>query len=417
MSSPSSDATTPAGGPLAGLRVIDWTHVLAGPFAAYQLGLMGADVIRIERADRADMIRAKAHNPALAAAGLGEAFVAQGAGKRSLAVDARDARVQATLHRLIASADVLVENFRPGKLARLGFSPAELIERHPQLVVCSITGWGQDSPHRAYDHAVQAASGMMAANAGPDGQPRRIGWPVIDYAVGQQAAMAVCAALVRRAAEQAAGRRTRGEWLQVSMLGAALALLGPAYAVPLVSGVEPPRSASTAFSGSALSGTFACAEGHLALVCNQPEQGVALLQALAEAGVAPADCAAVQAAAAAGDVAVTQQRLGALLAARTAADWAERLQVAGVPAAVVRSPAQAAAGAASRWPQVALPLPGAARRVTVPGLGFESTSVLTPPDLHAPPRRGQHTQALLAEAGMAPEVIEALRAEGRAYFG
>lgn len=404
-------------GPLAGLRVIDWTHVLAGPFSAYQLALLGADVIRIERADRADMIRAKAHDPALAAAGLGEAFVAQGSGKRSLAVDARDERVQAALRTLIGGADVLVENFRPGKLARLGFDPADWIERCPNLVVCSITGWGQESPNRAYDHAVQAASGMMVANAGPDGAPRRIGWPVVDYAVGQQAALAICAALLRRAAEQAAGRRQRGEWLQVSMLGAAVALLAPAYAVPLVSGIEPPRSASTAFSGSALSGTFACAQGHLAVVCNQAEQGVALVQALAAAGAAEADCAALRAAAQAQDVAAAQALLGRLMAARPAADWAPLLQAAGVPAAVVRTPAQAAAALSDRWPQVELALPAGPRMQAVPGIGFASSEQLTPAPLRAPPRRGQHTRELLAEGGLDVATIEALIAEGRAHAG
>ena len=162
MSSPNN-----AAGPLAGLRVIDWTHVLAGPFSGYQLGLLGAEVIRVERADADDMIRAKAADPGLAALGLGEAFVVQGAGKRSLAINARDPRARQALAALIASADVLLENFRPGKLAKLGFDPAELIVRHPRLVVCSITGFGPDSNRRAYDHVVQASSCLLYTSPSP----------------------------------------------------------------------------------------------------------------------------------------------------------------------------------------------------------------------------------------------------------
>jgi len=188
--------------PLRGLRVLDWTHVLAGPFAAYNLALLGADVVRVERVDGTELIRDKGLDPQLAAAGLGESFVVQGSGKRSLAIDARDARARAALHALIARADVLVENFRPGKLRALGFDPAELVRRHPRLIVCSITGFGQagaSSGRRAYDHVVQAASGLMSANADADGVPQRVGFPIIDYAVGMQAALAVLAALARAA--------------------------------------------------------------------------------------------------------------------------------------------------------------------------------------------------------------------------
>jgi crotonobetainyl-CoA:carnitine CoA-transferase CaiB-like acyl-CoA transferase len=397
---------------LAGLRVIDWTHVLAGPFAGYQLGLLGAEVIRIERADGDDMIRAKGADATLAALGLGETFVAQGAGKQSLAVDARDPRAKVALAALIAQADVLIENFRPGKMAALGFDPAALIERHPKLVVCSITGFGPQSDLRAYDHIVQAASGFMAANADAEGAPQRVGFPVIDYAVGQQAAQAVLAALLRR--ERLGKARERGEWLQVTMTGAALALLAPVYAAPLVSGIEVPRSASTAFSGSPLSGTFPVADGHLALVCNAPDQSAGLLRALADAGTAPEAVAQVAAAAQQRDVATAQRLLAEAVASRSAGDWESRLAAQGVPAMRVRRAAAAAAEAALGWPQVELPLPGGTRRVPVPGIGFASSEPLTT-GLTSPPRRGAHTRALLARAGLASATIDAMLAEGVAW--
>lgn len=408
MSSPNN----PAAGPLAGLRVIDWTHVLAGPFAGYQLGLLGAEVIRVERADGDDMIRAKAADPRLAALGLGENFVMQGAGKRSLALDARDPRAQEALATLIASADVLLENFRPGKLAALGFDPAELIGRHPRLVVCSITGFGPHSNRRAYDHVVQAASGFMAANAGTDGTPQRVGFPVIDYAVGMQAAQAVLAALLRRERQGAA--RERGEWLQVTMNGAALTLLGPVFAPQLVSGITPPRSASTAFSGSALSGTFATSDGHLALVCNAPDQAVGLRRALAEAGVDEATRQRIDTAAGQADVATAQQLLGEAFRQASVTDWEARMAAHGVPATGVRSAAAAAAEVAHDWPQVELPLPDGPRRVPVPGIGYGSSEPLTG-SLAAPPRRGADTRALLLEAGLNETDVNAMLSEGKAW--
>ena len=417
MSSPSSDAGPRAGsGPLAGLRVIDWTHVLAGPFAGYQLGLLGAEVIRIERADGDDMIRAKGADAALAAAGLGETFIAQGAGKRSLAVDARDPRARQALAALIATADVLIENFRPGKLAALGFDPQVLVGRHPQLVVCSITGYGPQSARRAYDHVMQAGSGFMAANADAGGTPQRVGFPVIDYAVGQQAALAVLAALVRR--DRPGAQRVHGEWLQVSMQGAALSLLAPVYATSLVSGIDMPRSASTAFSGSPLSGTFEVADGHLALVCNAADQAAGLMQALRDAGGPDAAVDAVAQAAQARDVSTTQALLAPLLRGRTRSEWDALLARHGVPATPVRRAAQAAAEAAvepgNRWPQVDLPTPSGPRRVSVPGIGFASNLPLTV-DLQAPVRRGADTRALLAEGGLDLPTINAMLADRTAW--
>jgi crotonobetainyl-CoA:carnitine CoA-transferase CaiB-like acyl-CoA transferase len=412
VSNPSSEAA-PGTGPLAGLRVIDWTHVLAGPFAGYQLGLLGAEVIRIERADGDDMIRAKGADAALAALGLGESFVAQGAGKQSLAIDARDPRAKQALAALIASADVLLENFRPGKLAALGFDPQRLIEQHPRLVVCSITGYGPGSSRRAYDHVVQAASGFMAANADAAGRPQRVGFPVIDYAVGQQAALAVLSALYRRD-RPAAAPRTRGEWLQVTMNGAALTLLAPVYAAPLVSGIELPRSASTAFSGSPLSGTFEVADGHLAIVCNAADQAAGLMAALREAGLDDAALAAVAAAAQQRDVARTQALLAEALRRRDVSAWEALLARHGVPATAVRRASQAAAEAAPGWPVVELPLPSGPRRVSVPGIGFQSSETLTAA-LRAPVRRGADTRALLAQAGLDDREIAAMFAAGVAW--
>lgn len=413
MSSPANDPDSPAG-PLSGLRVIDWTHVLAGPFTGYQLALLGAEVIRIERPDSDDLIRSKALDPALATQGLGEAFVAQGSGKRSLAIDARDPASRQALDALIASADVLLENFRPGKLAALGFDPAELIGRHPKLVVCSITGFGPASDRRAYDHVIQAASGLMQANATADGTPQRIGFPMVDYAVGQQAALAVMTALLRRE-RTALTARVRGEWLQVSMLGAALTLMAPVYAGELVSGRKAPRSRSTAFSGSPLSGTFPVSGGHLAIVCNARDQNDGLMATLEEAG---ADSDLLQRLAQAvtdGRVEEAQGLLSGVLGRADGPAWVERFERHGVPVAIAVDAMMAVRTVVRDWPEVALPLPdGQTRTVRVPGIGFQSSETLTD-GLTAPPRRGADTRHLLSAAGLDADTVNALLRAGKAY--
>jgi len=413
MSSLPCDANAPAG-PLTGLRVIDWTHVLAGPFTGYQLALLGAEVLRIERPDGDDLIRSKALDPALATQGLGEAFVAQGSGKRSLAIDARDPAARQALETLIASADVLLENFRPGKLAALGFDPAELICRHPRLVVCSITGFGPASDRRAYDHVIQAASGLMQANATAEGTPQRIGFPVVDYAVGQQGALAVMAALLRRE-RTAVGKRVRGEWLQVSMMGAALTLMAPVFASELISGLKAPRSRSTAFSGSPLSGTFPVSDGHLAIVCNTRDQGDALMAALREAGMGQDLLQRLARAVAEGRVDEAQALMSVALVRADGATWVERFERHGVPVAMAVDAMTAARSVCRGWPEVSLPLPdGQTRSVCVPGIGFQSTEPLTE-KLLAPPLRGADTRALLGQAGLDTSTITALFEAGKAY--
>jgi len=398
-------------GPLAGIKVVDWTHVLAGPFCGYQLALLGADVIRIERPDGDDMIRVSAADPELGALGLGETFITQGGGKRSLAIDARDERAKQILARLVAQADVLVENFRPGKLAALGFDPAQLIVKQPNLVVCSITGFGAQSKRRAYDHVVQAASGLMMANANAAGVPQRVGFPLVDYAVGQQAAMAIITALYRRESQRNAGRvRTEGEWLNVTMAGAALTLMAPAYAEALVSGRERPKSSSTAFSGSPLSGTFQVADGFIALVCNAKDQTTALAAMLADAGADEQLLHRLDAAVAVQDVAQAQDILASIFRLRTADDWDQRFASWGVPGTPVRKPVQAAMEAAASWPSVRLPgaSAGEERIVPVPGVGFTSTQALTPAQLRSPARRGQDTAAILRELGISAQEAEEL---------
>ena len=404
--------------PLAGVRIVDWTHILAGPYATYALALLGAEVIRIERHDECDITRSTALDPALGRAELGEGFVMQAAGKKSLAVDARDPEVKQALERLIAGADVLVENFRPGKMKALGFDPARLVERHPRLIVCSLTGFGQsgvDAGRRAYDHVIQAGSGLMAANRDAEGRPQRIGLPIIDYATGMQAALAILAALHRRSRDEAAAKRTRGEWLDVAMHEVALTLSAPAYASHAVSGIERKASRATAFSGNPLSGTFATAQGFLAIVCNSAAQSAAFLRAMAAEGIDAARVEELAGHVQSRDVERVHAWLEPVLLRRKAADWESVFRAQEVPAAQVLTPSEAYDVAkidAVRWPEVRLArIDG--RAVRVPGPGFGSSEPLVPA-LAAPPLRGEHTREVLRLAGLDDKAVAGLLARGAA---
>lgn len=406
--------------PLDGVRIIDWTHILAGPYATYILALLGAEVIRIERHDECDITRSTAADPALGRLELGEGFVMQAAGKKSLAVDARDPEIKAALARLIAGADVLVENFRPGKLKALGFDPAALIERHPQLVVCSVSGFGQKDAlarRRAYDHVIQAGSGVMAANRDAEGRPQRIGLPIIDYATGMQAALAIVAALHRRSRDRETGRRrTRGEWLDVAMHEVALTLSAPAYASHAVSGIERKATRATAFSGNPLSGTFATAGGHLAIVCNSAAQSAAFLRAMVAAGIETQRVDQLSKHVEARDVDSTHAWLAGVLLSRTAAQWEAFLRAHDVPAAEALTPASAydaAKGDETHWPEVRL-TNADGRQLRVPGPGFGSSEQLFPP-LSPPPLRGEHTREVLRATGLGEEALAAALERGAAW--
>jgi crotonobetainyl-CoA:carnitine CoA-transferase CaiB-like acyl-CoA transferase len=395
-------------GPLAGIRVLDWTHVLAGPQAAFQLAALGAEVIRLENPRGNDIVRSKAADPALAEQGLGEGYCMLGAGRSTVALDAASSLGRDAVAALIKSCDVVLENFRPGKLDALGFAPRKLIEQHPKLIVCSITGFPRDSSHAdrpAYDHVIQAASGLMVANADAQGVPRRVGFPVVDYAIGMHAASAVVAALYRRLVQQArCEKRNQGEWLQLSMLETASMLLSPSYAAQAISGKEVPRSASTAYSGSALSGTFETRQGYIALVCNSAAQAKQLVHALRAAGAQEEALAALHASAAAMDVPAAQAQLQTLLSAHDAQFWEAHLAHHDVPCAQLRQPYEAFMQ--TRRPlQVRAGVHAQARMVQLASAGYNSSEVLHG-SLRDPKPRGWDTMAILRELGWSDQKIQ-----------
>jgi crotonobetainyl-CoA:carnitine CoA-transferase CaiB-like acyl-CoA transferase len=204
-----------------GLRVIDTTHVLAGPFASYQMAVLGAEVIKVEAPNDPDQARAQGSDRRLNDLDMGTAFMAQASNKKALALDLKTEAGREALRRLVATADVFVENYRPGAFEALGLGYEDFARINPRLIYCSISAFGATGPRReqtGYDNILQAFSGMMAMTGHGDGRPLKSGAPVVDYATGTTAAFAISAALFQRE------RTGQGQFIDVSMLDVSLIL-------------------------------------------------------------------------------------------------------------------------------------------------------------------------------------------------
>jgi crotonobetainyl-CoA:carnitine CoA-transferase CaiB-like acyl-CoA transferase len=394
---------------LAGVRVLDLTNVLAGPFAGYQLALMGADVIKVEVPGRGDLARSLGGDPALSADGLGISFLAQNSAKRSITLDLKNARGREVFERLVAEADVLLENFRPGVLARLGF-PVEVVrELNQGLVYCAVSGFGQTGPMRgrpAYDQIIQGLSGIMSVTGSPDTAPTRTGFPIADTLGGYAAAFAISAALVKRA------RTGGGSYLDVSMLETAVAAMGWVVSDYLVAGRKP-RAMGNENATSAPSGTFRTAAGALNIAANRQEQYVELCTVLGRPELLTDERFATREARK-----EHRQQLKAelekTLEQQPASYWDELLGDTGVPVAPVLNVEDALAldQLAERGLLHDVPMPdGRDQRLRVLGSSVHVDGRTVGPS-RRPPGLGEHTAEVLAEVGYTPEEIAALHEEG-----
>ena len=227
---------------LKGIRVLDLTHVLAGPFAGYQLAVMGAEVIKIESPEEPDQARYQGSDTALNDAGMGTAFLSQASNKKSLALNLKTEVGRGVLRRLVQTADVLIENYRPGSIDALGLGYADLSAINPKLIYCSISAFGSSGPKReltAYDGVIQAYSGMMAMTGEPGTAPVKCGAPVVDYATGTTAAMAILAALLQRSQEEG-----MGQFVEVAMSDVAMILASSHLTGYLWNGAHPEQKGS-----------------------------------------------------------------------------------------------------------------------------------------------------------------------------
>lgn len=392
--------------PLEGVRVLDLTNVLSGPLACYQLAHFGAEVIKVEPVGRGDLARQLGEVPEQNAANMGASFLAQNAGKRSVTLNLKDPRGADVLRRLVRGADVLVENFRPRVMDRLGLGYEALRAERPELIYCAISGFGQNGPWRdrpAYDQIVQGASGIMSVTGEAPDRPLRVGYPVADSIGGLTAAMAVCAAL---------NAPKRGGFIDVSMMNAALSTMGWAVSNYLIGGKVPAPFGNDNVT-SAPSGAFRCSDGLLNVTANSQAQWESLARHLDLADLIDApDYRSRE------DRKRNRSALNGLVAgklvARTAGEWAAELSALGVPAGEVLSVPQVLEHPQfEELDQLAdfddVLENGAPLRVLRPGFAVDGQA---PSVDGPPPRLGADTRAILSEAGLDDDELDALAAGG-----
>ena len=392
-------------GLLAGLRILDLTNVLAGPFCCYQLAQLGAEVIKVEAPGAGDLARQLGADPELNRRGMGASFLAQNAGKRSITLNLKHDKAREAFVRLVKTSDVVVENFRPGVMERLGLGYDKLKAIKPDLIYCAISGFGQDGPLRlnpAYDQIIQGLAGVMSVTGDAKSAPLRVGYPVADTMGGITAAYAISAALFRRE------RSGEGEFIDVSMLESTLVAMGWVVSNWLIAGVRPEPLGNENMTASP-SGTFRTGAGLLNIAANQQQQFETLCRLIGRPELASDPRFAVREDRKRHRFELNKE-IERALAARSAAEWSRLMNDQGVPAgevldvpSVLEHPQVAARGLLRTFSDV----PNVDGDVSVVRSGFRLASG-DPQPASPPPALGADTASLLAELGYSKREVEEL---------
>ena len=392
---------------LEGIRVLDLTNVLAGPFATLHLALLGAEVIKIENPKDGDLARKLGVCPELNDQLMGTSFLAQNANKKSLTLNTKNPEGKEIFQRLVRTADVLVENFRPDVMPRLGLGYDTLAAINARLIYCAISGFGQTGPDAlkpAYDQIIQGLSGVMAINGDERLNPLRCGFPVCDTVGGLNAAFAIMAALYHRE------RTGEGQFIDVAMLDSIMPLMGWVAANLLIGGQQPVPLGNDNFT-AAPSGTFRTKDGYINIAANKQEQWEALCEVLGVPELKTDPRFQKRDTRKRNRKALTPL-IEAKLVGRPTAEWVELLNTRDVPSGAILS-LEAALGqpqAEHRAVLTEVPVEGVG---PVRLFGLTAKFARTPGAIGGPPPRlGADTAAVLGTLGISRDEVAALRAKG-----
>jgi crotonobetainyl-CoA:carnitine CoA-transferase CaiB-like acyl-CoA transferase len=383
---------------LAGVRIADFSHVIAGPLATHFLCLLGAEVIKVEP-PTGDVLRNYTQRKELR--GMAEAFIGANAGKKSIVLDLKTPQGQEAARRLIATSDIMVENFRPGVVDRLGLGYDSIKQDNPGLIYCSISGYGQSGPMRDYpaiDQIIQSVSGLMGLSGEPDAGPMRVGFPIVDTYSALLAAFAMQSAYIQKLRDP----EGRGQFIDMSMLDASLVMMASVINPMMISGTEPQRTGNRGFSLAPTADTFPTRNSAITIGAVQQNQYERLCAALERPDLLDDARFADPESRMVNDAAL-QAELTRSFATRTAAEWEVILAEAGVPAGAVRPIRDVLdlPQLVGRNLTVEVDVPSeAVPRTTILNAGFlferDGPEVAGPP-----PRLGEHTEIVLRELGLA----------------
>lgn len=391
---------------MQGVRVLDLTNVLAGPFATLHLALLGAEVIKIERPGSGDLARKLGSMTELNEQLMGTSFLAQNSNKKSVTLNTKSPEGKEIFKKLVKDADVLVENFRPGVMDRLELGYDILKEINPGLVYCAISGFGQTGPDAkkpAYDQIIQGLSGEMAVNGDERLNPLRAGFPVCDTVGGLNGAFAIMAALFHRE------RTGEGQFIDIAMLDSIMPLMGWVAANLLIADREPVPMGNDNFT-AAPSGVFSTGDGHINIAANKQEQWESVCDMLGLPGLKTDPRFEKR------DIRKQNRKeltplLEAKLAERGTDEWVELLNANGVPSGAIL-------GLRDALQQPQIKHRQTLKDVSIDGIGsvplFNLTAKFeqTPGDITSPPPRlSADTAEVLAGIGITADELAKLKTD------
>ena len=384
--------------PLSDKKVIDLTHVLAGPYCTYQLGLLGAEVIKVE-SPRGDMTRPWGGEEEQINLGLGTGFVAQNAGKRSIVIDIKDPRGSAIVQDLVKTADIFVENYRPGKMLECGLDFDKLSSINPELIYTSISAFGQNGPHGhrpGFDDVIQATSGFMSINVRGDG-PIRTGGPVLDYATGMHATSAVLAALMLLE------KTGKGQHIDISMQDVTMLLMNRHTSIAATTGVPLPPLQDRE---GPLLGRYLTRDGYVMLAGYRARHKRTILEALGLAEYSSMSSAQLNSLSE-----KIESDVERVLKSKTTAEWDEVFSKFGVVAGGVKDLIEVLATGQPEARDLLTTVNSSFGNHQVSTIGYKINDSTLKPGTHVP-LLGEQTEEVLLELGYSNEKISDLLDKG-----